>query len=81
MANWPDPDTLRSARATRNVQGCFKLLRGRQEREEHRCRYAPCLACKEQVEIQSHCCFIQVEPPQKEDAAPRPFHVFFDIES
>ena len=61
--------------------GCFKLLRGRQERKEHRCGYAPCPACKEQVEIQSHRCFIQVAPPQEEDAAPRPFHVFFDIES
>ena len=60
---------------------CFKLLRGRQEREEHRRGYAPCPACKEQVDIQTHRCFVQVAPPQEEDAAPRPFHVFFDIES
>ena len=61
--------------------GCFKLLRGRQERVEHRCGYAPCPACKEQVDIQSQRCFIQVAPPQEEDDAPRPFHDFFDIES
>ena len=62
--------------------GCFKLLRGRKEREEHRCGYALCLACKEPVEIQSHRCFVQVAPPPpQEDTASAPFHVFFDIES
>ena len=60
--------------------GCFKLLRGRKEREEHRCGYDSCPACKEQVEIQSHRCFVQVAPPQDETTPP-PFHVFFDIES
>ena len=64
----------------KKCSGCFKLLQGRQEREEHRCGYAPCPACKEQVEIQSHHCFAQMVPPQEEDTAPQPFHIFFDIE-
>ena len=65
----------------KKCSGCLKLLRGRQERQEHCCGYAPCPACKEQVDIQTHRCFVQVAPPQEEDAAPQPFHVFFDIES
>ena len=71
----------RKTKIRKKCSRCFKLLRGRQEREEHRCGYALCPACKEQVDIQTHRCFVQVAPPQEEDATPRPFHVFFDIES
>ena len=47
--------------------GCFKLLRGQQEREDYRCGYAPCPTCKEMVDIQTHRCFVQVAPPPPQD--------------
>ena len=61
--------------------GVFQTVAGATREGGTPLRVCPCPACKVQVDIQTHRCFIQVAPPQEEDAAPQPFHVFFDIES
>ena len=45
---------------------CLKLLRGRQEIQQHRCGHVQCRCCKEFVDIHEHKCYLQREKTPEE---------------
>ena len=79
-----DQDHRSVCQTRRKCPQCRAYLRGSKAIKDHRCGHAHCHACQQNVDIESHQCFIQVrtlDDDEDDDTVQPPVHVFFDIEA